>query len=283
MQSKAELKQAGFIPQKQEGYFSLRAKVSGGHLTAANLAVLAQLAEKYGRGEVHLTCRQSLEIPHIHIDSIDDVKEALATAGMAPAELGPKIRTFTACPGANYCHNGITYPQQMATFLRDNLSDKTLPHKFKLGLSGCRNNCLKAEENDAGLKGGLVPRWERPQDCTYCGICQKVCPVDAISIDKDKKELIYDAQKCVQCGLCNNKCPHQCWGGDPGWHIFFGGVFGQNILIGRKIFPIITDEASVLATVEKSLDFFREHCHKGERLGRAIVRVGWDKFEKFMA
>ncbi|MFR0781422.1 MAG: hypothetical protein ACLSHP_00200 [Coprococcus sp.] len=33
------------------------------------------------------------------------------------------------------------------------LSPENLPHKFKFGVTGCQNNCLKAEENDVGIKG----------------------------------------------------------------------------------------------------------------------------------
>jgi dissimilatory sulfite reductase (desulfoviridin) alpha/beta subunit len=28
---------------------------------------------------------------------------------------------------------------------------KELSHKFKIGITGCKNSCLKAEENDLGI------------------------------------------------------------------------------------------------------------------------------------
>ena len=57
------LKKGGFMRQKQKGMFSLRLQVIGGTLTAENLQVIYQVAEKFGKGYVHLTSRQGVEIP----------------------------------------------------------------------------------------------------------------------------------------------------------------------------------------------------------------------------
>ena len=40
-----------------------------------------------------------------------------------------------------------------------------LPHKFKFGVTGCQNNCLKAEENDVGIKGAIRVNWN--SGCMY--------------------------------------------------------------------------------------------------------------------
>ena len=74
----AALKKGGFMRQKQKNNFSLRLQVVGGNLTAENLVKIAEVAEKYGDGHVHLTSRQSVEIPFIKIDDVDEVKEELA-------------------------------------------------------------------------------------------------------------------------------------------------------------------------------------------------------------
>ncbi len=43
--------------------------------------------------------------------------------------------------------------------------------------------------------------------CIYCGLCAKVCPSDAITVDRADKSWTVDHDKCVQCGLCITKCP----------------------------------------------------------------------------
>ena len=73
----ATLKKGGFMRQKQKNNFSLRLAVVGGNLTAKQLAKIAEVAEKYGDGHVHLTSRQGVEIPFIKLDQIDEVKAEL--------------------------------------------------------------------------------------------------------------------------------------------------------------------------------------------------------------
>ena len=74
----AALKKGGFMRQKQKGCFSLRIAVVGGNLTAENIKTVAEVAEKYGHGYVHMTSRQGIEIPFIKVEDINVVKEELA-------------------------------------------------------------------------------------------------------------------------------------------------------------------------------------------------------------
>lgn len=45
--------------------------------------------------------------------------------------------------------------------------------------------------------------------CVYCKSCQKVCPMQAITIDREKKRAVVSAYDCVQCNRCNDSCPKQ--------------------------------------------------------------------------
>ncbi|MCK9172865.1 DUF362 domain-containing protein [Desulfuromonas thiophila] len=42
-------------------------------------------------------------------------------------------------------------------------------------------------------------------DCTSCGACADVCPVEAISEGDGKYEI--DADTCTDCGACVDACP----------------------------------------------------------------------------
>ena len=81
----AALKKGGYMRQKQKGYGSLRLAVIGGNLTAENIKKVAEVAEKYGRGYVHMTSRQGIEIPFIKVEELAEVKEELAKAVWEPA------------------------------------------------------------------------------------------------------------------------------------------------------------------------------------------------------
>lgn len=82
---------------RNKNNFSLRLRVVGGNLTAKQLAKIAEVSDKFGDGYVHLTSRQSVEIPFIKLDDIDEVKAALAEGDVEPGVCGPRVRTITAC------------------------------------------------------------------------------------------------------------------------------------------------------------------------------------------
>lgn len=46
-------------------------------------------------------------------------------------------------------------------------------------------------------------------ECTSCGACELVCPVDCISKMSDGKRVIND-EECIGCGTCAVKCPVGC-------------------------------------------------------------------------
>ncbi len=80
------------------------------------------------------------------------VKDALAKGGVAPGVCGPRVRTVTACQGSTVCPNGCIDAQDIAKGLHERYFGRELPHKFKFGVTGCVNNCLKADENDFTLR-----------------------------------------------------------------------------------------------------------------------------------
>ena len=152
----ATLKKGGFMRQKQKNNFSLRLAVVGGNLTAKQLAKIAEVAEKYGDGHVHLTSRQGVEIPFIKLDQIDEVKAELEKGDCKPGVCGPRVRTVTACQGNQICPSGNIDSYDIAQKLDERYFARELPHKFKFGVTGCQNNCLKSEENDVGVKGASL-------------------------------------------------------------------------------------------------------------------------------
>ena len=273
------LKKGGLMRQRQKDCFAMRLKSVGGHFTARQLDTIQKAAEKYGEGYVHLTSRQGIEIPFIKLQEIDEVKEFLQQGGVEVGVCGPRVRTITACQGAAVCPSGLIDTAKMASEFDKRYGGRELPHKFKFGFTGCHNNCLKAEENDMGIKGGVRPAWNA-DDCLYCGICEAVCPEKAIKIDKAAKTLAHDADKCVYCGKCIKSCPADAWTGNSGFVISFGGRYGNRIMIGRHFLPIIFEESKLYEIVDVTLKFFAEHGKPGERFAACLERVGWENFEK---
>ncbi len=66
---------------------------------------------------------------------------------------------------------------------------------------------LETKPAPAGLKGHVVNEVEL---CILCGICQKGCPADAITVEKKERLWAIDPFRCVQCGACVRACPKDC-------------------------------------------------------------------------
>lgn len=271
------LKKGGFMRQKQKGYFSLRLAVVGGNLTAENIRTVSEVAEKYGRGYVHMTSRQGIEIPFINIEDIETVKEELAKGGVRPGVCGPRVRTVTACQGSAVCPSGCIDSYEIAKELDERYFGRELPHKFKFGVTGCQNNCLKAEENDLGIKGGLIVTCDQ-EKCIQCGVCIKACREGALSLEDGK--IVMDASKCNNCGRCVKSCPTDAWEGKSGYIVSFGGLFGNKIYKGENIIPIIEDKETLFRVADAAIKFFEEHANAGERFRLTLQRVGEEEFRK---
>ncbi len=153
------LKRRGFLKQRQEGFFVLRARMpSTGVFSDVQLTALAGISRKYARGIVHATTRQGLEIPFVKYDDIAAVENEVASAGIDSGTSGPRLRATTVCPGNNWCKQGLINTFSLASRIEKELGLKCgldLPHKFKIAISGCPNACTRPQASDIGIHGQL--------------------------------------------------------------------------------------------------------------------------------
>jgi len=151
------LKKRGFLRQKQDGFFVLRTRISAkGVYTKEQLQELARISEKYGRGFVHPTTRQGLEIPFIRFEDIPEVEKELTNSGILTGTSGPRLRTTTCCPGNNWCKSGLINTFSLAERIENELNIKCgmdLAHKFKISISGCPNTCTRVQVSEIGIHG----------------------------------------------------------------------------------------------------------------------------------
>ncbi|MFH1046407.1 MAG: hypothetical protein V1727_05520 [Candidatus Omnitrophota bacterium] len=150
------LKKRGFLRQRQEGFFVLRARASSGVYKKEHLDKLAVIAQKYGKGFVHATVRQGIEIPFIKFADIQEVEAKLVHAGIAVGTSGPRLRVTTVCPGNNWCKQGLVNTFSLAERIEKELGitcGMDLPHKFKIAISGCPNACTRPQASEIGIHG----------------------------------------------------------------------------------------------------------------------------------
>ena len=263
--------------QKQKDMFSVRLRVVGGTLQAGQMEVIRRVAEQYGKGYVHLTARQGVEIPFIRLQDIEAVKQELAAGGVELGACGPRVRTVTACQGGRCCPNGCIDAQEIAEKLDQRYYGRVLPHKFKFGVTGCLNNCLKAEENDFGVKGGMFIRWEK-DSCIFCGVCEKACRRGAIHMADGA--ITVDNAECSHCGRCVTACPTESWKGRSGYIVSFGGTFGNRIQKGTELLPMLKDTETLFRAADAVIDYFADNARPGERLAGMLDRIGWEDFKQ---
>lgn len=176
-----DLKKRGFLRQRQEGYFVLRTRMSCGKYSRQQLRVLGEISDRYGRGIVHVTTRQGMEVPFIKFEQIVQVEKELADADIRIGASGARLRAITVCPGNNWCKQGSIDTFRLQEKIEKELGigcGMDLPHKFKIALSGCFNGCTRPQAAEIGVHGapgGYV---------VYLGGCAGRAPLAGFKLEK---------------------------------------------------------------------------------------------------
>lgn len=126
-----------------------------GDATSAQMRLLADLAERYGHGDLRVSHEQNIVLPHVHRADLPALYHALREGDLATANIG-LISDIIACPGLDYCTlataRSIPIAQQIATrFDELKLEHEIGPMKIKI--SGCINACGHHHVGHIGILG----------------------------------------------------------------------------------------------------------------------------------
>lgn len=148
----AQLKGQGFILMKDKEQFACRVVFPAGLATAKMLRDVADLAEKYAKSAVAVTVRLNVEITGIPYENVAPMKEEMDKLGLIYGGTGAKVRPLVCCKGT-VCKFGMIDTQALCKELHEEFYGINLPHKFKINITGCPNNCAKAQLNDLAFMG----------------------------------------------------------------------------------------------------------------------------------
>ena len=271
-----ELKSGGFIKQTQENLFTVRLRCPGGKLTAQQLKKAAEIAEKYGRGEIHNSFRQSLEIPYVHYRHFNAIVDELKKLDWSVASCGPRVRVPTACAGCTWNPNGLMDTQAMCLEVdRRYFGTATGHHKFKISFSGCPIDCARTREMDLGFQGIVEPELVA-EECTACGLCVSSCEEKALTMVNELP--VRDYRKCIYCGDCVKVCPVDAMVTlRRGWLVRAGGKHGRHPIYAYEIAQFVTDE-QCFSLIEKTVHWYQENGEGRERIGATFGRTGLPKY-----
>lgn len=258
--------------------FNVRVITKNGKITAEEQRVIAEAADRFGSGEVTFTSRLTLEIQGVKYENIEAVIEFLGEHDLLTGGTGSLVRPVVSCKGTT-CQYGLIDTFGLSEKIHERFylgyHDVTLPHKFKIAVGGCPNNCVKPNLNDLGIIGQRVPVIQSDK-CRGCGKCQveNACPIKAAKVDNGK---IVMTEDCNNCGRCREKCP---FGAVPEYtdcyKIYIGGRWGKKIANGRPLEKLFTSEEEVMEIVERAILFFRDEGLSGERFADTIERLGFE-------
>ncbi len=280
----AAYKKIGMIQQRQKEFFAMRLRAIGGDLTADQLRKIADVADRYGRRGVHLSTRQGVEIHYVHHTNLEKARQELASAGVGMGACGPRVRIVAACPGNATCRWGIIDTKAVARDLDQRYFGVDTPHKFKMAVTGCPHNCAKATENDIGVMGAILPRWDAAA-CIDCRLCVNTCPTKAITREDGAgtaaARYVLDEDKCINCSICTSSCPADSWKpAVTGYNLFIGGTMGKIPRLATLLKRLIPDKDELYRLIENSLRYYQKHGRKKERFGHMIDRIGVEKVKE---
>ncbi len=270
------IKRHGYLEQQQKGLFAIRIRTIAGNLTSVQMRNLADLSDKYGNGQLHITTRQSVEMHWVPESQLGDIFHEIHDLGLLPAVRGPRVLTTIACLGVALCKKAICDTKALAAQLDASMVGREQPGKTKIALSGCPNSCAKPQINDIGLHGVIVP--SAVDGCVGCNNCVNICKAKAITVcDRVPYILV---EKCISCGLCVRSCPKQALiGQNQGYTVFIGGKIGNKPMLGNKVFTVIPEKKAIFY-IEAILCAYNRLAHKGERIGDVITRIGLAGFRQ---
>ena len=276
------VKGRGFLRNRGTDCFSGRIVTVAGLFTPTELHAIAECSEKYGNGKVIFTARLAAEIVGIPFDKIPEAEAFMAERGLYFGGTGAKVRPITACKGTT-CVYGNIDTQALAKVIYDKfyigMRDVKLPHKFKIGVGGCPNSCMKPSLNDVGVEGCRAFSFDSElcRGCKKCAVAES-CPTKAVSVVNGKA--VIDTSKCTSCGVCVGKCP---FGAVPKeaasvCRIFVGGTWGKTQRMGTLLNSVYSaDEVPIV--IEKVMLWYKENGYVKERLGATVDRIGTDALE----
>ncbi|MDD1702957.1 MAG: 4Fe-4S binding protein [Methanoregula sp.] len=266
----------GVITERDSQFCTVRIRLPAGIFAVEQMRGIATIAKRYGKGFVHCTSRQTVEIPHVDPKRLPAMEKALQKNGTPIGSERDEIVNVIACPGTERCKFANIDTASLAKKIDHKLFGKPMPVKIRIAMSGCPNACTSPMLNEIGIMGRVRPVRVEGQ-CTGCGTCVEYCKEDAIVIRNGLSEL--NADKCVQCGVCVQSCPFDLLKAeDRHYLILVGGRRGRHPHQGKELITV-EDEETVVTVIEKIVEWVYRRAWSGRLLSDQLTELQFEDFK----
>jgi sulfite reductase (ferredoxin) len=128
----------------------------------------ADLAEKFGTGEIRLTVMQNFLIVNIPKAHTETVARELDAAGLR-VSASPFWRGAIACTGTEFCKLAITETKGFARWVVEEVEERVpgFDQQLKINVTGCPNSCGQHWIADIGLEGKKIKHNGQTMDAYY--------------------------------------------------------------------------------------------------------------------
>jgi ferredoxin-nitrite reductase len=125
-----------------------------GRMSTVQMRAIADLAERYGDGDVRLSVQQNVIVPNIPEDRLAAFTEEPLLKEL-PFDPSPIMRGLVTCTGADYCHMAQIDTKEVTLALGRELEQRTAGKKvlpLTIHLSGCSAGCALHQTATIGLQ-----------------------------------------------------------------------------------------------------------------------------------
>ncbi|MHC1725773.1 MAG: NAD(P)/FAD-dependent oxidoreductase [Syntrophobacteraceae bacterium] len=180
----------GAILQRDKVTYAIAPHVPGGIITDFNLLrQIADVAERYEVKAVKLTSAGRFALVGLRPEDLD---QAWKDLGLSPgAAIGLCVRSVKICPGTTFCRIAMQDSVGVGLKLDEKYHGLTLPYKFKIGVSGCPNNCSESSIKDLGLVG-MQKGWRILAGGFASGLKPRLADVIATGLDDEQALALVD-------------------------------------------------------------------------------------------
>ena len=159
---------AGIHPQKQAGLAYVGASVLRGRMTGEQLEAAAELAERFGSGNLRATVSQNLVFVDVPYDKTGELARELGQIGLH-VEGSVFWRGAIACTGSEFCKLAITETKAFTSWVVEEMEER-LPQfdqELRLHVTGCSNGCGQHWIADIGMEGKKIKHEGKLTDAYY--------------------------------------------------------------------------------------------------------------------